>query len=116
MAEEEKKAAEAQSAPAADQTAGEIQPDEDQVRATIERIRPYIQMDGGDIVFDHIKDGYVYVRMYGACMGCFAIGMTLNSGVSALLRDECPGVKGVYLIDPNTDEPINSNNLDTPEM
>ena len=73
------------------------------VMQTIEKIRPYLQYDGGDITFVKVEDGYVYVKMYGACVGCMSIGETLNDGVGALLMDEVPGVKGVVLVDPYED-------------
>ena len=78
----------------------------DLVQAVLDKIRPYLQFDGGDISLDHVEDGYVYVRMYGACMGCMAIGETLDNGVAALLMDEVPGVKGVVLVDPYGEEQL----------
>ena len=67
------------------------------VNKTIDKIRPYIQYDGGDIEFIEEIDGIVYVRMLGACAGCMAIDATLSEGVEALLMDEVPGVVGVRL-------------------
>ena len=67
------------------------------VEATIEKIRPYIIRDGGDITLDRIEDGVVYVRVHGACIGCAAIDMTIKDGVEAILLDEIPELKEVRL-------------------
>lgn len=64
---------------------------------TIEKIRPYIQADGGDVQFVRLEDGIVYVSVLGACIGCSALEQTLQDGVAALLMDEVPGIKGVML-------------------
>ena len=71
---------------------------EAQIIKVIEKIRPYIQSDGGDIEFVAFADGIVYVRLHGACVGCMALDATLKDGVEALLLDEVPGVKGVEMV------------------
>lgn len=71
---------------------------EQQIIDTIEKIRPFIQRDGGDIIFDSFKDGIVYIQMLGACDGCLMIGETLDSGVAILLKEEVPGVIDVKLV------------------
>ena len=63
----------------------------------IEKIRPYIQRDGGDIEFVSLEDDIVYVRVHGACVGCGLISMTLKDGVEALIKDEIPNIKSVEL-------------------
>ncbi len=67
------------------------------VEATIEKIRPYIVRDGGDITLDRIENGIVYVRVHGACVGCSAIDSTIKDGVEAILLDEIPELKEVRL-------------------
>ena len=70
----------------------------EQVIDTIEKVRPYIQSDGGDIEFVDIdEDGVVTVRVLGACIDCYAIDSTINDGVEAILLDEVPGVTKVIL-------------------
>jgi Fe-S cluster biogenesis protein NfuA len=68
---------------------------EKQVKEIIEKIRPYIQRDGGDIQYVRFEDGIVYVQMLGACVGCGAIDSTLKDGVEAILLEEVPGIIGV---------------------
>ena len=69
----------------------------DEIKHVIEKIRPYIQRDGGDVEFISFEDGYVTVRMLGACMGCVGIDATISEGIEAILLDEVPGVVGVKL-------------------
>lgn len=70
---------------------------EKQIIKVIDKIRPYIQRDGGDVEFVSFSDGIVYVRMLGACQGCSSIYDTLEGGIEAILLDEVPGVKKVLL-------------------
>lgn len=67
----------------------------DEIKHVIEKIRPYIQRDGGDVEFISFEDGIVTVRMLGACMGCIALDDTISEGIEAILLDEVPGVTGV---------------------
>lgn len=69
-----------------------------QVTEIIEKLRPYINRDGGDIKFVKYEEGIVYVQMLGACVGCAAIDTTLTDGVEAILLEEVPGIIGVEQI------------------
>ena len=69
----------------------------DRIEHTINKIRPYIQADGGDVQLIDYEDGVVTVAMLGACAGCMAIDTTLNEGIQALLI-EIP-VAAVHLRD-----------------
>lgn len=70
---------------------------------TIEKIRPYLQADGGDVEFIRLEDDIVYVKVMGACVGCSALEMTLKDGVGALIMDEVEGIKDVRLDLPGFD-------------
>ena len=69
------------------------------VKTILEKVRPYIQRDGGDIEFVNYLDGIVYVKMFGACVGCTAIDSTIKDGLEALLLEEVPGVIGVEVVE-----------------
>ena len=73
----------------------------DRIEHTINKIRPYIQADGGDILLMDYEDGIVTISFLGACVGCMAIGTTLNDGVKQLLMDEVPEVKDVRMMETN---------------
>lgn len=67
----------------------------EQVIDIIDKLRPYINRDGGDIRFVKYEEGIVYVELLGACVGCIAIDSTLKDGVEAILLEEVPGIIGV---------------------
>ena len=70
---------------------------EEMVIDVLEKIRPYIQRDGGDVEFVSLQDGIVTVRMLGACADCMSINDTLKDGIEALVLDEVPGISEVRL-------------------
>jgi Fe-S cluster biogenesis protein NfuA len=61
-----------------------------QVEGVLERVRPFLQADGGDIVVVGISGNTVDVRLLGTCAGCPSAEMTLQVGVAAALRDAIP--------------------------
>jgi len=68
----------------------------EKVEPVIEKIRPMLQADGGDIeLVDVEDDGTVKVRLVGACAGCAMSQYTLKLGVERLLMKEVPEVKVV---------------------
>lgn len=69
---------------------------EPQVTAVLERIRPMIQDDGGDLELVGIRsDGTVLIKLLGACVGCPSSTMTLQMGIERNLMEKVPGVTGV---------------------
>ena len=72
----------------------------ERIEKSLNKIRPYIQADGGDVELVGFDDGIVTVTMLGACAGCMAINTTLDDGIKALLMDEVPEVKDVHLVAP----------------
>lgn len=60
-----------------------------------EKIRPGVQMDGGDIEVVDVENGIVKIRLHGACHGCPSSTATLFGGVERILRAEIPEIKGV---------------------
>jgi len=65
---------------------------EKQIITVLEKIRPFLNRDGGDIEFVKYDNGEVFVKMIGACAGCDLIDSTLQDGVATLLKEEVPGV------------------------
>jgi len=69
------------------------------VEQALDKIRPFLQRDGGDIqLIDVTDDGIVKVQLTGACQGCPMSQMTLKQGVEKALMKEVPGVKEVQSI------------------
>lgn len=61
----------------------------------LDDIRPYLNMEGGDISFIKYSDGFVYVKLLGACSHCGAQDTTLNDGILLMLQEEIPEIQGV---------------------
>jgi Fe-S cluster biogenesis protein NfuA len=69
---------------------------ERRVLEAIEAIRPALQFDGGDIVYNELDaDGVVHVTLVGACGSCPISTQTLKAGVERIIMDRAPGVTGV---------------------
>ncbi|CDC42544.1 putative uncharacterized protein [Firmicutes bacterium CAG:449] len=85
---------------------------EDQIKDTIEKIRPFIQRDGGDVTFDSFENGIVYINMLGACEGCSMLNDTLEAGVGILLKEEVPGVIDVRLASEKNNPPLDDFRLE----
>lgn len=69
------------------------------IQNVINRIRPYLQNDGGDAEFVKFESGIVYVRMLGACIGCGSVDVTIKECIEAILLEEVEGVIGVESIE-----------------
>ena len=70
----------------------------ERVEKVINRIRPAVQMDGGDIELVGVEDGLVKLRLVGACHGCPSSMMTLKMGIERAIRAEVPEITGVEAI------------------
>lgn len=62
-------------------------------------IRPYLQMDGGDLEFIKYEDKFVYIKLTGACAHCGFQDVTIKDGIEEMLKSEIPEIKGVINID-----------------
>jgi len=67
----------------------------EKVSEALERIRPSLQMDGGDVELVDVVDGVVQVRLKGACSGCPMSTMTVKNGIERYLKQLIPEVKSV---------------------
>lgn len=68
----------------------------EKVQAAIEKIRPMLKADGGDVELVNVSDeGIVQVRLQGACSGCPMSQMTLKNGIERIIKQEVPGIKSV---------------------
>jgi Fe-S cluster biogenesis protein NfuA len=74
----------------------EIKSIRDRVKKALERVRPYLQSDGGDIELLEVTDDFsVKVRLKGACHGCPYSMQTLKAGVEQAIMKEVPEIKRV---------------------
>ena len=73
---------------------------EDRIQYTLNKIRPYLVREGGDISIDHYdyKTGFLYVKMIGACQGCALATSDISDSIEGLVMQEVPEVTGVRLV------------------
>jgi len=67
----------------------------DKVEAVLDKIRPSLMMDGGNVELIDVSDGVVKVKLTGACAGCPMSTLTLKAGVERILKQEIPEIKEV---------------------
>ncbi|MBS3819826.1 NifU family protein [bacterium] len=70
----------------------------EKVEKALEKVRPALQADGGDVELVEVEDGVVKVKLTGACGGCPMSQMTLKMGIERHLKKEVPGVKEVVSV------------------
>ncbi len=70
----------------------------ERVAAIIERVRPFIQNDGGDIELIEVVDNKAKVRLSGNCVGCPSASMTLYMGLEQAIKDEIPEFEELVVV------------------
>lgn len=65
----------------------------EQVQEVLDKLRPFLLRDGGDVELVDVEDGIVKVRLMGACGSCPSSTITLKAGIERALLEEVPGVK-----------------------
>ena len=64
--------------------------EKDRIQAVLDRVRPFLQADGGDIELIAVEGRSASVRLTGMCAGCPSAHMTLHDGIEAAIRTEIP--------------------------
>ena len=64
--------------------------DKERVQAVLDRVRPFLQADGGDIELISVEGRSASVRLVGMCAGCPSAHMTLHDGIESAIRSEIP--------------------------
>lgn len=67
----------------------------DKVEEILNRIRPSLVADGGNVELVDVKDGIVSVKLTGACSGCPMSTLTLKNGIERILKEELSDIKEV---------------------
>ncbi len=70
----------------------------ERVKKALDKIRPSLQADGGDVKLISIEDNVVKVQLTGACGGCPFSQMTLKMGIERALKEDVPEIKEVIAI------------------
>ncbi len=69
------------------------------IKDLLNNLRPYLQMDGGDIEFIDYKDNFVYIKLSGACAHCGYQDMTIKDGIEEMLKSEISEIEGVINVE-----------------
>lgn len=70
----------------------------DRVAGVLEKLRPFIQSDGGDVELIDVEEGIVKLRLLGACGSCPSSMVTLKAGIERALMEEIPEVVEVVQV------------------
>lgn len=68
---------------------------EQRIISLIDKIRPFLISDGGNLEFIKYEDNIVYVKLLGACAECTMLDITLKDGIEQMIINEIPEVKEV---------------------
>ncbi len=71
---------------------------EEKINSVLDKLRPFLVNDGGNIEFIEYKDGICYLKFTGACALCALNSVTLNEGIKEALVNEIPEIIDVKLI------------------
>ncbi|MBR2569099.1 MAG: NifU family protein [Paenibacillus sp.] len=70
----------------------------DDVLEVLDKLRPFLQRDGGDVELVDVEDGIVKLRLMGACGSCPSSTITLKAGIERALMEEIEGVQEVVQV------------------
>lgn len=69
------------------------------IKEILESLRPYLNMDGGDVEFIKYEEKIVYVKLTGACAACMFSDETIKNGLFEALKTEIPEIEGVINVE-----------------
>lgn len=70
----------------------------DEVLEVLDKLRPFLQRDGGDVELVDVEEGIVKLKLVGACGGCPSATITLKAGIERALMEEVDGIKEVVQV------------------
>ena len=70
----------------------------EKVEEVLNKIRPSLKADGGDVELIDVKEGIVSVKLTGHCAHCPMSTMTLKNGIERILKEQISGVKEVVAV------------------
>ena len=65
---------------------------EEKIKDIIDKLKPFLISEGGNIEFVKYEDNIVYIKMMGACANCEMLDLTLKDGIEASIISEVPEV------------------------
>ena len=73
----------------------EMEQEKEKIIEIINKLKPFLINDGGNIEFVKYEDNIVYIKMMGACANCQMLDVTLKEGIEAAIMSEVKNVRGV---------------------
>lgn len=70
----------------------------DRVQTVLDKVRPRLKADGGDVELVSVENNIVKVRLTGACAGCPFSEMTLKAGIERIIMEEIPEIVEVQSV------------------
>ncbi|CAG5092826.1 Nitrogen-fixing NifU domain protein [Thermobacillus xylanilyticus] len=70
----------------------------DEVLDVLDKLRPFLQRDGGDVELVDVENGVVKLRLMGACGSCPSSTITLKAGIERALLEEVEGIQEVIQV------------------
>jgi Fe-S cluster biogenesis protein NfuA len=70
----------------------------DEVLEVLDKLRPFLQRDGGDVDLVDVEDGIVKLKLMGACGSCPSSTITLKAGIERALVEEVEGITEVVQV------------------
>ncbi|TDF98900.1 NifU family protein [Paenibacillus piri] len=70
----------------------------DEVLEVLDKLRPFLQRDGGDVELVDVEDGIVKLKLVGACGSCPSSTITLKAGIERALLEEVEGIEEVVQV------------------
>lgn len=71
---------------------------EDKINEVLDKLRPFLIYEGGNVEFVKYEDGICYISFEGACKDCVLNNVTLNDGIKEALINEIPEITDVKLV------------------
>ena len=71
----------------------------DNIKDILNTLRPYLNMDGGDVEFIKYENKIVYIKLTGACAACMFSDETIKNGIFETIKSDIPEVEGVINIE-----------------
>ncbi|MDD2180854.1 MAG: NifU family protein [Bacilli bacterium] len=68
---------------------------EEKIINIINKLRPFLMSDGGDIEFIKLENNIVYIKLLGACLGCQMVNITLKEVIETTIKNEIPEISEV---------------------
>lgn len=68
---------------------------ETRINTLLDKVRPYVQMHGGDVILLRVEEGTAYLKVHGACVDCTLASVTYNKNIGPLLIKEVEEIEDV---------------------